>query len=1107
MEQMPRSTCAVRIDHRRQWRAVTTGVVLALPAVALAAIAPPLAGTAAAQPAAQARVSGRVTGPGGTPLPNVTVRAEGSAGRDAATTTNAEGRYSIEAPARGGLSFTLIGYRRVQVPVGGRTTVDVALERFTPTLEQVVVTSGYQGEGQRRSQVSGAVASVNLETTQRQTSSSVAQRLDAAVSGVTVNTSGSPGGRSTVRIRGISSFQNNDPLYIVDGTPIQDTYVNFLNPADIASITVLKDASAASIYGSRASNGVIVIETVKRGASGPPRTQLSVRSGVQTPFRGYDNFLISNPLDYFQVVKQSYENANVPIPSDVTNLYGDPNNPSIPQYIWCGKNPPCTGVDAAQYAYPNNLIMPGSSGTNWWREVFGPAPVNDVNLNVSGAGTGTNYAVSLNYFDQGGTAAYNRFRRGSVRANTGFRRGRFSIGENLSIIGERSVGGLGDDAFGETGILGKNILSQPVVPVRDINGNFASGKAVGLGNNTNPLKAAWGARNNGSRTNRVFGNVYAGYDITPRLAFRTTLGGNAGEGTFTGYTPPTPENSEPTFNDAFFENQNRFTDWTWSNTLRYTLDSDRHDLSLLAGQETNRQNGRTLEGRLTNLVNSDVNSQFIAPALGTLGLPNSFGYQGALLSFFGQANYTLADRYTASFTLRRDGSSRLGPANQWGTFPAVGLAWRVSEESFLRNNSVISGLQLRAGYGVTGNQQIPAGRIVSQFGGETGGTFYDLNGTNTTLVTGYRQTALGNQNLRWEEQKSVNGGFDLGLLDNRVSVIADFYSRLTDNLLFNPATPATAGTASAPIVNIGAMRNRGVDFSVGYKAPSWNVTFNGSHYRNRITRIDGVREQFFSPLGTRIGNMVVNRVGQPIGTFFGLVSDGYFQTQAEIDALNAARRGLPNATPTAVYQQGAAPGRIKFRDVNGDGEVSLADRTVIGSPHPDFTGGLDATVRRGRFDLSATLFGSFGNEIFDAQKNFYVFRDFSTNVRSDRLANSWRPDNPNAKYPRLDVNDTFSRQISSYYVEDGSFVRMRALQLGYTLPSALTGNLRGLQGARVYLLGENLFTLTGYSGLDPSLPAANLTGAAGDIRDQGRGVDSGVYPTSRTFSIGVTTSF
>jgi TonB-linked SusC/RagA family outer membrane protein len=756
--------------------------------------------------------------------------------------------------------------------------------------------------------------------------------------------------------------------------------------------------------------------------------------------------------------------------------------------------------------------MPASAGTNWWRAVFGPAPVADLNANVTGAGTGTNYAVSFNYFDQGGTAAYNRFRRGSVRANTGFTRGRFSIGENLSIIGEGAVGGLGDDTFGETGILGKNILSQPIVPVRDINGNFASGKAVGLGNNTNPLKAAWGARNNRTRTNRVFGNVYAGYDFLPQLAFRTTLGGNVGEQTYRQYSPPTPENSEPNLNDALLERQNRFTDWTWSNTLRYTLDRDRHDLSLLVGQELNRQDGRTLEGRLTNLVNSDVNSQYLSPTLGTLGLPNSFGYQSALLSFFGQTNYTFADRYIASFTLRRDGSSRLGPANQWGTFPAFGLAWRVSEEPFLRNNRVISGLQLRAGYGVTGNQQIPAGRILGQFGGETGGTFYDLNGTNTALLTGYRQIALGNANLRWEEQKSINAGFDLGLFDSRLNVIADVYNRLTDNLLFNPDVPATAGRAATPIVNVGAMRNRGVDFSVGYRAPSWNLTFNGSHYRNRIVRIDGERNEFLSTLSTRIGNMVINQVGQPIGSFFGLVTDGYFQNQAEIDALNAATRARPGASATALYQTGAAPGRIKFRDVNDDGQVSLADRTVIGSPHPDFTGGLDATVRRGHFDLSATLFGSFGNQIFDAQKDFYVFRTFNTNVRNDLLQNSWRPDNPNAKYPRLDVNDTFSRQISSSYVEDGSYVRMRALQLGYTLPASLTGNLRGLQGARVYLLGENLFTLTGYTGLDPALPAANLTTGNNtlgilDIRDQARGVDTGIYPTSRTFSIGVTTSF
>jgi TonB-dependent SusC/RagA subfamily outer membrane receptor len=327
-----------------RWRAAATGAVLAVPVIGAAVALPPLVATAAAQEGQQ-RVTGVVTSTGGAPIAGATVRVDGGT---ASATTNAQGRFSINAPPQGTLVVTGIGLRRAAVPINGRATVNVVLERLA-ILEQVVVTSGYQGEGQRRSQVSGAVASVNLDATSRQTSSSVAQRLDAAVSGVTVNTSGSPGGRSTVRIRGISSFQNNDPLYIVDGTPIQDTYVNFLNPADIASITVLKDASAASIYGSRASNGVIVIETVKRGASGPPRTQLSVRSGVQTPFRGYDNFLISNPLDYFQVVKQSYENANVPIPSDVTNLYGDPNNPSIPQYIWCGGTRPAPASDPASY--------------------------------------------------------------------------------------------------------------------------------------------------------------------------------------------------------------------------------------------------------------------------------------------------------------------------------------------------------------------------------------------------------------------------------------------------------------------------------------------------------------------------------------------------------------------------------------------------------------------------------------------------------------------------------------------------------------------------------------------------------------------------------------
>ncbi len=1094
------------LHGRRQWRVITTGAVLALPVVAAPAVVPGLGGTAWAQAAPSGRITGTVRSAGGSPLAGVTVR---SGGADSVAITNATGRYSIGVAPQGTLSFSLIGYRRLQVPVGGRSTVDVTMERLA-LLEEVVVTSGYSGEGQRRAEVTGAVATVNVEATQRQTGASVLQRLDATVSGVTVTGSGSPGSRSTVRIRGISSFQNNDPLYVVDGTPVQDTYINFLNPNDIASIQVLKDASASSIYGSRASNGVIVIETTKRGTQGPPRTRLRARTGMQTPFNGYDKFLLTNSLDYFRVVRQSYLNAGF---TDAEfqrqvygrDLYGDPNNPTVPQYTYCGTAGCSASVDPAAYSYPNNLIMPGSAGTNWWREVFSSAPVSDVNLDVSGGGTGSTYALSFNYFDQSGTAAFNRLRRGSVRVNTSFTRGRFTVGENVALTGQRSFGGLANDSTGEGGFLGKNILSQPVVPVRDVGGNFASGKAQGLGNNTNPLKAATEARNNASQDNRLFGNVFANYDFTPRLAFRTTLGGNIGAVSYNGFTPATPENSEPNFGNQINEFNDRFTDYTWSNVLRYNLQGGRHNVSLLAGQELNRFQNRRISGSINNIVALGIDTRYIQDALGDAGTKNvlSTGGSSALLSYFGKADYTFNDRYTASFTLRRDGSSRLGPANQWGTFPAVGLAWQAGKERFLQNNRVISDLQLRVGYGVTGNQQIPPGRIFSQFGGDRANTFYDINGTGNKVVSGFRLVSLGNENLKWEQNRSVNLGVDVALFRNNLNVIVDAYNRVTDNLLYNPTIPATAGQADAPIVNVGKMRNRGFDFSVGHRGQAWSLTFNGSHYRNRILRIDGNTEQFFGPVTIRGQNPVINRVGEPIGAFFGYQTDGYFQSQAEVDALNAAARALPGAPADARYQAGAAPGRIKFRDTNGDGQVTLADRTIIGSPHPSFTGGLDLELRRGRFDLGATTFGSFGNKIFDVQKQYYVFSDFSTNVRKDRLENSWRPDNPNAKYPQLNVNDTFSRQYSSFYVENGSYVRLRSLQLGYTLPA--TG--RVLPGSRLYVQGENLFTITGYDGLDPSLPTQAVDDRGRDLRDQFRGVDQGVYPTSRTFSVGFTTSF
>ena len=1070
--------------HRRPHRLWAVGLSFLMALVLLGAVR----GTALSQ---EISVSGTVTEKSGFPLRGVTVRVTGG---DATATTNQYGKYTILAPANGELTFTLIGQKPGKASIGGRTTVDITLERIS-FLEEVVVTA--YSESQKRSEITGAVSGVNVEQVQKRTGASVLQRLDAAVPGVTVDASGSPGSRSTVRIRGVSSFQNNDPLYIVDGVALQDSYINWLNPNDIQSIQVLKDASAASIYGARASNGVVIIETTKRGTSGPPRTTVRIRSGIASPTRGYDDMLLTDANAYYQVFKKSYENAGQPVP---TNIYGDPSSPTIPKYIWpnnCGPDDAagvCSNVDPSTYSYPDNLIMPSSAGTNWWKEVFGPAYVGDYNVDVAGGSSDNAYLVSANYFDQNGTAKYNRFQRGSLRVNTNFQRRKWSFGENLAVSTDRHNGGLPDDpgGYAEDGILGKNILMQPIVPVRDIAGNFAAGKAVSLGNQSNPLKFAFAHKDDISKNDRIFGSLFAGYDINSKLALRTRVGFNRVQGAYSQFSPILPENSEPQTTNSNFENDNDVRDWAWSNTLKYIQNFDKHGVSVLVGQEVSKSTNRFIQGSCSGYINTDVNSRYLSDVLCDASTKQVFstGGQNALLSFFGKADYNYANRYIATFTLRQDGSSNLGPDHRWGTFPAVGLGWRMSQEGFLRDNKTFSDLMLRFGWGITGNQSIPSGRIVAQYNGDRGDTYYDINGSNSSIVAGYRLQSLGNPDLKWEENNSINAGADVTLFGGKVDLVVDVYQRKTNNLLFAPQNPATAGLADPAYINIGKMKNTGIDFSIGHRSTSWSVNFNGSHYKNKIEEIDGDATFFYGPISTRFGNQVINQIGQPIGAFYGYKADGFFRDDADVAA---------HAT-----QDGAKPGRIKFRDVNGDGQITLADRTIIGSPHPDFTGGLDVGFYRGAWDITATVFGSFGNDIFENQKEFYVFREFSTNVKKDLLAKSWTPDNPNAKYPQLDVSDTYSSAISSYYVEDGSYVRLRSIQLGYNVPSKY---IRFLNATRVYLQAENLFTITGYDGLDPALPAANITQAAGDVRDQYRGVDRGSYPSNRMFSIGLVTSF
>ena len=1091
----------------RAFAAFGTGVLLAVT----------MTGSALAQ---EAQVTGTITSVTGERLPGVTVQVRGAT---TTVTTDANGKYTIAAPSDGVLLFALIGYKGAARTVGGRNQIDLTLDPAVAVLEPVIVT-GYTA--QRRADITGSVSSVNVEGAQQQTSTSVLQRLDGRVPGVTVEAGGAPGSRSTVRIRGVTGFQNNDPLYVIDGTPVSESYMNFLNPDDIASMQVLKDGSAASIYGARASNGVVIIET-KKGRSGQQQITLDVRTGVATPTHGYDEILMQNSLDYFQVVKQSYNNAGQQVP---INIYGDSLNPSVPAYIWpngCynadSTSVPCNNVDPSTYSYPNALIMPGSPGTNWWKAVFGAGQYRDANLAISGGGDNNAYHVSLNYLDQDGTAKFTRFQRGGARINTTFNVGRASIGENISVSREQHHGaeGLTDDNVGEGGIVGKNIFMQPVIPVHDIGGNWGSGKANTLGNQSNPAKVNYFAASNIATNNRAFGNLFGTIDAGHALSLKTKLGFNLNQGSYHGYTPATPEDHEPTNIDNITENYDNFSEVTWTNTLNYARTMNQHNVTVLLGQEAIKGSRRFEQGTCASLRKNDVNARYIDDALCDPTSKDVFssGSKRSLLSFFGKADYNYGERYYLSATVRRDGSSTFSPANRWGTFPAFAAGWRLSRESFFQNLP-LQNIMLRFGWGVTGNQNIP-NRIYDTYGGGRGDTFYDIGGSGSTIEPGFKTVALGNPTLKWEENHSTNLGLDFEFAQSKGNVTVDLYRRNTDNLLFDPPQPSSGGSAQPPILNIGSMRNTGIDFSIGYHSTIgstvWSVAFNGSHYKNEITKIDGVQTSFFGRGASvvREQNAVRNEVGHPLGGFYGLIADGYY-----VDSLDAA----------PFWNSGARPGRIKFRDLDGDGAITAADRTYIGSPHPNFTGGLDLAVRKGNWELSGTVFGSFGNKIFNTQKYWYAFRYFQTNVAKDMLTNSAQLDgdceplppltpggaspgytcpgrltNPNAKYPRLDNSDDFSRQFSSYWVEDATYVRLRTLQLAYNLPPAI---VRWIPAARIYLQAENLFTISGYSGLDPSLPvAASVTNDQRDIRDEARGIDQGVYPSNKIITIGISTTF
>ncbi len=1060
-------------------------------------------------------VSGVISDEDGLGLVGATVLVEGTS---TGTVSDLDGSYSVNAKAGDVLIYSFTGYVTQRITVGNQTTIDLEMAPDVAVLDQIVVT-GYNQ--QRKGDITGAVAVLDTEALTSVAASSVNQQLEGRATGVTISTSGAAGDGTNVRIRGVSSFTNNNPLIVVDGVPQFNSFLNNINPNDVESMQILKDASSASIYGTRALNGVIII-TTKKGKSGKAKVTYDGYYGIQGHERGWDDILFTSSQDYAQMYFNSFQSADQ---NPLLDFYGGGTTPVIPDYSYV-----CDGcrnadgsVNEAAFSYPNNLIFDSNKeGTNWWDASTRAAPIQDHTVAISGGTDNGTYRISANYFDQQGTLLESFFTRLALRANSQWSAGKLTVGQSLNVSRVYANGGGGGGSQDEQGVIMQIVKMQPIIPVYAIDGiEFAGAKTSGLSNGSNPVARQTRNRDNLGEFDNIIGSLFGEFAIMENLKFKSTVGVNYGVGGSVNFNFPTFENSEPSTNTQLFNSYNRDYGWVWTNTLNYSKTfSERHNLNVLVGYEANRQRGRGLSGDISGFQNFNPDIRYINGAVADYTTRNvsSYGYEETLLSAFGKVDYALDNKYLISATLRRDGSSKFGN-EKYNIFPSASLGWRVSAEPFMEDVTAITDLKLRAGYGIVGNERIRNYNFVSNFGGGPAQTGYPIGGGNN-VVTGLTGTSLGNPNTSWEEKTTLNGGIDLTLLDGKLNTVLDVYTTDVDGLLFDPALPAIAGLIRPPFINVAGMKNSGFDFSINWRPEvgkvKMDVTANLSRYVNEITSIDGTATEFFSNQGPEIRvaatPIQINRIGESIGSFFGFQTAGIWQSDAEISAANANAPQNADGT-TGTFQNGAIPGAIRYVDVAGrsengeltgpDGQINDDDLTIIGNPHPDFTASLNIGATVGPVDFTAFFVGSFGNDIFNATKQFTIFRQFNTNADSRLLTETWTPNNTGAELPALWAN-TVSNAPSSFYVEDGSYIRLNQLQLGYTFPSSFGGNT--FSRLRLYVQGQNLFTITNYSGLDPTLSSF---GAAGDgvADDLFMGVDIGNYPSVRSFIFGVSAAF
>ena len=1046
-------------------------------------------------------IKGRITDEGGLGLAGVTVSIKGTT---RGTTTNANGEYTLNASETATLIYSFVGYANQEIAVGNRSTIDVQLLPDTRMLNEVqVVRVGY-GE-QKRRDVTGAIGSVDMKTIQNVPIQTADQALQGRIAGVDVQSnSGVPGNGVKVSVRGTGTINNSDPLYVIDG--FYPASINNINPNDIASIDVLKDASATAIYGVLGANGVVIV-TTKRAKAGKPTITLDSYYGSQKAIK----FLpLLGTRDFATVSNNAKDNGTADNNSSAW-LSGRPGN-----ILQAGSErvPSLANLDNLPLYDAYDSTRRGERiDTDWQRAVYRAAPLRNINLTVAGGSENARILASVGYLKQDGIVQGSDFERISARINGDVTYKRFKVGTTIYFAQENRLQNIG----GTSGTTASITKASPALAIYNLNPKYT----LGFNGNErdrdgqdagNPLRDLIISDNRGLAYTG-YGTAFLEYEFIPGLKYRLNTGVNLYMGSYNSYNPVYYSSSydfRAPGQNSLYQNDYRSVGWLVENTVSYEKRFGKHYLTALAGYVSRSENRTYFEAQKLGFPDGDRIR--VADAGGTVTLYNGNNGQTRQVGLLGRINYEYNDRYLLTVNVRRDGSSRFARDYRYGVFPSASLGWRVSEEPFLKNRiPALSELKLRAGWGQIGNQNIGDYRYQQTININArylfGQNYVSGGGTVSDAATA---------NLKWETTAQTNVGLDFGFFGNRLSGSIDLYDKVTSDILLQAPIEASTGIDGRPTLNVGRVKNQGLELAAQYQQTSggidWSLGGNISFVNNRVLSLNVNGDQTaFLPGGADNSNsnrfLTRAAVGQPVGVFYGLVVDRIIQNNSDLYYANAA-----DGNSASTYGGGLRPGDIKYKDLNGDGIINDADQTVIGSPIPKFTYGFYGRAGYRGFDVQVQFNGVYGSQIYNAARYWTEGMQRNFNYDANTL-NRWVSEvNPgNGKVPRANSNDANNGQVSNRYIEDGSFLRLRNLTVGYNFPAAIRSKLGNMSNLRVYATATNLLTLTHYTGYDPEIGSGYRQDPnAGDPSygsNLNRNIDNANYPIARSFLAGIQLAF